>query len=97
MPICDVNFLTGDQQVGTVFFHEEDRVGMFNNIEECFLFKDDLDYELEEYEYELDIMPEIESNFLMLEEFTANIQVTESHTSLCLPMDQQPSIHSNQN
>ena len=49
-PICDVDFLQGDQLTGIVFFHEEDRVGMFNDIEECVLFKDDLDCELEEYE-----------------------------------------------
>jgi len=40
---------------------------MFNNIEECVMFKDDLDYELEEYESEIDSIPEIESEFLMLE------------------------------
>lgn len=44
-PICDVDFLQGDQLIGTIFFHEEDRGDMFNNIEECVLFKDDLDYE----------------------------------------------------
>ena len=47
-PICDDDFLQGDQLRGIVFFNEEDRVVMFNNLEECFLFKDDLDYELEE-------------------------------------------------
>lgn len=41
--ICDVDFLQGDQLTGTVFFHEEDRADMFNDIEECVLFKDDLD------------------------------------------------------
>jgi hypothetical protein len=96
-PICDVDFLQGDQLTRIVFFHEEDRADMFNNLEECFLFKDDLDYEMEEYESEIDSMPEIESELLMLEEFTANTQVAESHTSLCLPMDQQPSILSDQN
>ena len=33
----------------------------------------------------------------MLQEFVANTQTTESHTSLCSPMDQQPSVLSNQN
>jgi len=33
----------------------------------------------------------------MLDEFAANSQVAESHTSLCLPMDQQPSVLSYQN
>jgi len=45
---------------------------MFDNLEECFLFKNDLGYEIEEYELERDNMPEIQSEFLMLEEFTAN-------------------------
>ena len=49
------------------------------------------------YESEIDSMPEIESKFLMLEQFIANSQVAESHISLCLPMDQQPSILSDQN
>lgn len=44
---------------------------MFDNLEECFLFKNDLDYEID-YEPERDSMPEIKSEFLMLEEFTAN-------------------------
>ena len=33
----------------------------------------------------------------MLEEFIANTQMEKSHTSLCLPMDQQPSVISDQN
>ena len=70
---------------------------MFDNPEECFLFKDDLDYELEECEPEGDNMPEIESKFLMLQEFAANTQIAESHTSVCSPMDQQPSVLSDQN
>ena len=39
---------------------------MFNSLEEFFLFKDDLDYELEEYEPKRDIMQEIESYFHVL-------------------------------
>ena len=96
-PICDVDFLQGYQLTWTVFFHEEDRANMFNNIEECFLFKDDLDYELEEFESKIDSMLEIESELVTLEEFTPNTQVVETQTSLCLPMAQQPSILSNQN
>jgi hypothetical protein len=34
-PICDDDFLQGDQQTRIVFFHEEDRANMFNNLEEC--------------------------------------------------------------
>ena len=91
-PNCDVNFLQGDKLERIVFFHEEYRADMFNNLEECFLFKDDLDYEVEECESEIESMLEIESEFLTLEEFIANTQVGEIHTSLCLPMDQKPSI-----
>lgn len=87
-PISNVYFLQGDQLIETVLFNEEYKVGMFNNLEECFLFKDDLDYDLEEYEFEIDGMPKIESNFLMLEEFTTNTQVAKSHAPLFLPMDQ---------
>jgi len=48
---------------------------MFDNIEEFFLFKNDLDYEIEEYEPERDNILEIKSEFLMLEEFTTNTQI----------------------
>lgn len=87
-PICDVDFLQGDQLTKTIFFHEKDMAHLFNNLEECVLFKDDLDYEMEEYDSKIDSMPEIESKLLMLEKFTANTHVAESHISLCLPMDQ---------
>lgn len=96
-PICDVDFLQGDQLTKIVLFHEKDRASLFNNLEECVFFKDDLDYEMEEYDSKIDSMPEIELEFLMLEKFTTNTQMAESHISLCLPMDQQPSILSNQN
>ena len=49
-PICDDYFLQGDWLTETVVFHEEDRAFMFDNLDECFMFKDDLDCELEEYE-----------------------------------------------
>ena len=65
---------------------------MFYNLEDCFLFKKGLDYEIEEYEPERDSMPEIESEFLMLEEFTTNTQIEEAYTSLCLPINQQPIV-----
>ena len=96
-PICDDDFLQEDQLIETVVFHEDDRVVMFNNIEEFFLFKDYLEYEFEEYEPKRDSMPEIESEFPMLEEFTTNTQIAEIQTSICPPMDQQPSVLSNQN
>jgi len=96
-PIYDDDFLQGDQLTDIVFFHEDDRVVMFDNLEECFLFKNDLDYEFEEYEPLRDNMPKIESEFLMLKEFTANTQITEGYTSLCLPINQQPNFLSDQN
>ena len=49
---------------------------MFDNLEECFMFKDDLEYEFQEYEPKRDSMPEKESYFLMLQEFVANTQTT---------------------
>ena len=58
---------------------------MFDNLEDCFLFKNDLDHEVEEYELERDNMPE----FLTVEEFTANTQMAKDYTSLCLPITQQ--------
>ena len=70
--ICDGDFLQGDQLTETVVFHEEDRAIMFDNLKERFLFKDDLEYEFEEYERKIDSMPEIESKFLILKEFTTN-------------------------
>jgi len=60
---------------------------MFDHLEEYFMFKNDLDYDVEEYEHERDNMIEIESEFLMLEEFTANTQIAEAYTSLCLPIN----------
>jgi hypothetical protein len=35
-------------------FHEEDRVVMFNNLKECLLFEDALDYDLEECGFAID-------------------------------------------
>ena len=58
---------------------------MFDNLEDCFLFKNDLDHEVEEYELERDNMPK----FLMVKEFTANTQMEEAYTSLCLPITRQ--------
>lgn len=86
-----------DQKIDIIFFHEDDRVVMFDNPEECFVFKNELDYEFEEYEPERDNMLEIESQFLVLEEFTVNTQIAEGYTSLCLPINQQPIIILDQN
>ena len=96
-PICDDDFLQRDQLKETIVFHEEDKTIIFDNIEECFMFKYDLDYEFEEYEPKRDNVQDIESKFPVLQEFSTNTQIAESHTSLCLPMDQQPSILSDQN
>ena len=57
-PICDDDFLQGGQLTDIVLFREEDRVVMFNNLEKCFMFKHDLEYEFEEYEPKRDSMPE---------------------------------------
>ena len=45
---------------------------MFDDLEDCFMFKNDLGHEVEEYELERDNMPEFESEFLMVKEFTGN-------------------------
>lgn len=57
---------------------------MVNNLEECFLFKKGLDYEIEHVR---DRMPEFESESLMVEEFTAKTQIAEAYTALCLPIN----------
>ena len=61
---------------------------MFDNLEDFFLFKNVLDYEIEEYEHERDSMLEFELEFLMVKEFTTNTQIAETYTSLCLPISQ---------
>lgn len=66
---------------------------MFDNLEDCFLFKNDLDHKVEGYELERDNMLE----FLMVKEFTANTQMAEAYTSLCLPITQQLVVLSDQN
>ena len=66
---------------------------MFDDIEDCFLFKNDLDHKIEEYKLERDNM----SKFLTVKEFTANTQIEKGYTSLCLPINQQPIVLSGQN
>jgi len=73
-----------DQQTDNIFIHKDDKVVMFDNLEDCFLFKNDLDHEVEEYDLERDNMLE----FLMVKEFIANIQMGEAYTSLCLLITQ---------
>ena len=87
----EISFI--DQQTDNIFFHEDDKAVMFDDLEDCFLFKNDLHHEVEEYELERDNMPE----FLMVKEFTANTQMAEAYTSLCLPITQQPVVLSDQN
>lgn len=87
--IYDDDSLQGDQLANIFVFHENYRAVMFDNPEECLLFKDDLDYEFEECEPKGDSMLEIESELPMLEEFSANTQITEGYTSLCLTMDKK--------
>jgi hypothetical protein len=57
-PIYDDDFQPGNLLVSPVLFHEEDRAFTFNSLELSLLFKDALDYDLEEYESEIDIIPE---------------------------------------
>ena len=66
---------------------------MFDNIEDCFLFKNDLDHEVEGYELERDKMLE----FRMVKEFTTNTQMAEAYTSLFPPITQQLVVLSDQN
>ena len=66
---------------------------MFDNLEDFFLFKNDLDHEVEEYELERDNMPE----FIMVKEPTANTQMEKAYTSLCLPITRQSIVLSDQN
>ena len=47
-----------DKRTDNIFFHEDDKAIMFDNLEDCFLFKNDLDHEIEEYELERDNMTE---------------------------------------
>ena len=82
-----------DQQTDNIFFHEDDEAVMFDDLEDCFLFKNDLDHEIEEYKLERDNM----SKFLTVKEFTANTHMEEAYTSLCLPINQQPTVFSDQN
>jgi len=53
-----------DQQKDNIFFHEDDKAVMFDDLEDCFLCKNDLDHEVER-----DNMPE----FFMVKEPTANV------------------------
>ena len=66
---------------------------MFDNLEDCFLFKNDLDHEIEENELERENMPK----FLMVKEFRANTQIAEAYTALFLPINHQPTVISDQN
>jgi hypothetical protein len=72
-PIYDDDFQPGNQLVSPILFHEEDRDVTFNSLERSLLFKDVLDCDLEEYESEIDIMPEKELEFPMLEESIVDI------------------------
>jgi len=82
-----------DQQTNNIFFHKDDKAVMFDNLEDCFLFKNDLDHEDEEYELERDNMP----RFLMVKEPTAKTQMAKKHTSLCIPIPQKSIVLSDQN
>ena len=66
---------------------------MFDNLEDCLLFKNDLDHEVEEYELERDNMPK----FLMVKELIANNQMEKAYTSSCLPVTRQSIVLLDQN
>ena len=82
-----------DYQTDNILFHEDDKAVMFDNLEDCFLFKNDLDHEVEEHELERDNMPE----FLMIKEPTADTQMADPHTSLCIPIPWKSIFLSDQN
>jgi len=82
-----------DQQIDNIFFHKDDKDIMFDNLEDCFLFKNELDHEVEEYKLERDNM----SKFLTVKEFTSNTQMVEAHTSLCIPNPRKSIVLSDQN
>ena len=72
-----------EQQTDNILFHEDDKAVMFDNLEDCFLFKNDLDHEIEEY------MPEL----LMVKEPTANTQMAD----LCISIPQKSIVLLDQN
>ena len=82
------SFEKDDYHVISFVDQQTDKAVMFDNLEDCFLFKNDLDHEVER-----DNMPE----FFMVKELTANTHMAKAYTSLCLPINQQPTVLSDQN
>ena len=82
-----------DQQTNNIFFHKDDKAVMFDDLEDCFLFKNDLDHEDEEYELERDNMP----GFFMVKEPTTSTQMADAHTSPCIPIPWKSIALSDQN
>jgi len=72
-----------DQQTNNIFFHEDDKAVMFDDLEDCFLFKNDLEHEVERDN--------------AVKEITANTHMAEFYTTLSLPINQQPTVLSDQN
>ena len=70
---------------------------MFDNLEECFLFKKGLDYDIKECEPKRHSMPEFKLEFITVEEFIASTQIAKAYTALCLPINQQPTLLSDHN
>jgi len=62
---------------------QKDKAVMFDHLEDCFLFKNDLEHEVERDN--------------AVKEITANTHMAEVYTSLCLPINQQPTVLSDQN
>jgi len=82
------SFEKDDYLVISFVDQQTDKAVMFDNLEDCFLFKNDLDHEVER-----DNMPE----FFMVKEPTANTHMAEAYTSLCLSINQQSIVLSDQN
>lgn len=82
-----------DQKTDNIFFHKDDKAIMFDNLEDYFLFTNNLDYEVEEYDLERENM----LGFLMVKEPTTNTQMVEAHTSLCIPIPRKSIVLLDQN
>jgi len=71
------SFEKNDSLVISFVDQQTDKAVMFDNLEDCFLFKNDLDHEVER-----DNMPE----FFMVKEPTASTQMAKADTSLCISL-----------
>ena len=77
------SFANDDCLVISFVDQQKDKAVMFDHLEDCFWFKNDLEHEIERDN--------------MIKEFTVNTHMAEVYTSLCLPINQQPIVLSDQN